>query len=69
MPKFLKIEVTVPLPDGVVAASKAIGDADDRMCIIAKEFPDGSVSWSFVTTKPRVGTGAGGEPNTNQGGE
>lgn len=58
MPRLLKIETTIALPDGIVAASKAISEADERLRAIAKDFSDGAVTWSFVVTKPRVGTGA-----------
>lgn len=67
MAKLLKIETTVVLPDEIVAASKAIADAAERLGRIAEEFPDGRTAWSFVTTKPRAGTRGASEVEPNQG--
>jgi hypothetical protein len=55
MPKQLRIETIVTLPDDIVAASEAISDAADRLEHIAETFPKGVLAWSFVTTKPRAG--------------
>jgi hypothetical protein len=54
MPRQLRIETVVTLPDDIVSASKAIAHADERLTAIAREFPEGAVTWSFVTTKPRT---------------